>query len=151
MSFLSGLNFGDIGTGISDLFGAAGDKAEANAYGTASKIALQNAQLEQESTRIQEAQTSRQVFQTIGAQEAGVGAGGFAEAGSARSLLANSAAQGALQKQVIQVQGAINENAYKAAAAAYTGQQQAAIAASKASTGSGIFSFLGGVAGLFGL
>ena len=151
MGLLGGLNFGDIGTGISDLFGAAGDQAEANAYGTAAQIANQNAQLEAESTAIQQAQTNRKIYQTLGAQQAGVAAGGFSSTGSARALLQNSAQQAGLQKQVLEVQGDINVNAYKQAAAAYTGQQNAAIASSKAGTGAGIFSLIGGVAGIFGL
>ena len=151
MSIFDALNFGDIGAGISDLFGAAGDKAEANAYGKAAALATQNAGFEAESGAIQQAQTNRKIFQTVGAQETGVAAGGFSQTGSARSLFANSAAQGALQKQVLEVQTDINVNSYKAAAEAYKGQQAAANMAAKAGTVGGIASLIGGVAGIFGL
>lgn len=148
---MAGINFNDIGSGVADLFGAAGDTAEANAYKEAATLANQNAELEQQSTAIQTAQANRQIYQTLGAQETGVAGGGFAETGSARALFMNSAAQGALQKQVLEVQGGINVNAYKEAAAAYTGQQQAAIAASQAGVAGGIGGILGGIGGLFGL
>jgi hypothetical protein len=142
---------GSIGSGIGDLFSASGDQAEANAYGEAATIATQNAELEVQSTKIQEAQSNRQVYQTLGAQESGVAAGGFAETGSAKALFQNSAQQGALQKQVLEVQGTINENAYTAAADAYKGQQQAAIAASEAAQASGVGGILGGIASIFGI
>lgn len=139
-----------IGSGIGDLFSASGDRASASAYRKASKIATQNAELEVQSTQIQEAQSSRQVFQTLGAQEADVAGNGLTESGSARALFASSASQGALQKQVLEVQGQINENSYKAAAAAYTGQASAADAAASAATATGIGNIIGGTVGLFG-
>lgn len=150
MPGISGLVSGIAG-GIGDLFSAEGDQAEAHAYGEAETIAKQNAQLEVQSTAIKEAQSNRQVYQTVGAQEAGVGAGGFAETGSARSLFQNSAQQGALQKQTLEVQGTINENSYTAAADAYRGQADAANAAATASQVAGGASVVGGVLGLFGL
>jgi hypothetical protein len=145
------LNFGDIGSGVSDLFGAQGDAAEGKAYAQAATIASQNAALEAESTKIQEAQNTRQTYQVLGAQQAIQGASGFAQTGSARSVYANSAAQSALNRQVIQVQGTIQENAYKAAAEAYTGQKEAAYAAQDAGVANGIGGILGGILGIFGI
>lgn len=113
---------------ISDIFGTIGAAEEAAAYNKASGLATLNAKITKESTAIQETQASRQIFQTIGAQKAAVGGAGFAASGSAQDLLRSSVSQGALQKQVIEQQGLINENGYLAQAAAYTGQSAAATA-----------------------
>lgn len=130
--------FGDIGGAVSDIFGAIGSFKSAQAYTTASNIELQNAAIAKESTQIQETQTNRQIFQTIGAQSAAVGAAGFANSGSSQDLLRSSLSQGALQRQVIQTQGNINVNSYEAQATAYQGQ-------AAASKSAGIGGLLGGI------
>lgn len=135
---LSSATFSDLGGAVSDIFGGIGSLKAASAYTKASQIELQNAQIAKESTAIQETQTQRQIFQTIGAQQTAVGAGGFDQSGTAQDLLRSSVSQGALQKQVIQEQGQINFNAYEAQATAYQGQA----AAAKAAAGGG---FLGGL------
>jgi len=122
--------FGDLGSAVSDIFASQGNKAEANAYGTAAGLATQNAQIEQQATAIQEMQTQRGIYQTIGAQQAEVGGAGFAASGTAKNLLASSASQGALAKATVAAQGLIQEQGYKAQAASYQGMQQAAEAAS---------------------
>lgn len=143
-----GLNFGLIGSGISDLFGAAGDADEANAYAKASTLATQNAAYAKESTGLQETQASRQIYQTIGTQQAQVAGAGFGKGGSSQELLRSSQSQGELTKQVIGVQGNINVAGYQAQADAYTAQKQAAEAATNSGIFGGITNILGGVASL---
>lgn len=135
---ISASTFSDLGGAVGDIFGGIGSLKAADAYGKAANIELQNAAIAKESTQIQETQTQRQIFQTLGAQQAAVGASGFASSGTAQDLLRSSISQGALQKQVIAAQGQINVNAYEAQATAYQGQA----AASKAAAGGG---FLGGI------
>lgn len=138
MPALSADFFGDIGGGISSIFGAVGDLKEADAYKKASSIATQNAVLERESTGIQLAQQGRKVFQTLGAQAAQVGAAGLSASGSSLDVLRGSVQQGSLQKQLISLQGGIQENSFKQEAASYQGMAGAA----KAAAGGGI---LGGL------
>lgn len=108
---------------------AEGDAAEATAYGQASKYALQNAEISKQSTKLQEFQTQRQVYQTIGAGQAAAGNNGVTGGGSAQDIMRSSAGQGALVNQVIGEQGIINETAYEEQGSQYTGMQKAALAA----------------------
>lgn len=121
---------GDIisagGQAFQDLFGSQGAAAEANSYKGAALLARQNAQLSSASTRIQDTQLARQIFQTEGTQVADVAGAGFTESGSALDLLRSSAQQGALAKSLTNIQGAINENSYAAQAGAYEGAAAAA-------------------------
>lgn len=135
---------------ITDLFGAAGDKAEANAYSTAAKLAGQNAQITQTSTAISEYQAGRALYQTVGKGEAAAGANGLTGGGSAQDIMRSSVSQGALQKQIIGAQGQINSNAYEAESAQYTGMQQAAVAAQQAGEAGGGLNILGLGASLLG-
>lgn len=135
---------GDIitagGLAVNDLFSSQGSAAAANSYTGAAALATQNAQLTAESTRIQEAQTARQVSMTLGTQEADVAGAGFTESGSALDLLSSSAQQGALAKALVNTQGAINENSYAAQAGAYTAEAKSANEASSAGVVSAIAS-----------
>lgn len=135
MADLGGI-LGGVGGAVDSLFSGIGSLKAAGAYTKASQIALQNAQLSTESTAIQQTQAARKVYQSIGGQEADVAGAGFAASGSALDLLRSSAEQGALQKQLIGVQGIINTNSYEQQATAY----QAQAAASKSSGIGGIFS-----------
>ena len=65
--------FRDVGSGVSDIFAglAASDKIkgtelEAQAYGEAAQLALQNEQFVKQSTAIQEAQQQRELFLSAG-------------------------------------------------------------------------------------
>jgi hypothetical protein len=142
---LGGMNFGLIGAGIGDLFAAGGDKDEENDYKQAASIATQNVAISAESTDIQKTQAQRDIYQTIGSQQAEVAASGTTGGGSAQALLRSSRSQGALQQQQLTVQGQINQNAYKEQAQAYTGEADAAGAAASAATAGGIGSILGGL------
>lgn len=128
----------DLGSAVGDLFGSQGNAAEANSFSSAATLATQNAQLTAASTRIQETQTARQLFQTEGTQEADVAGAGFTESGSALDLLKSSMQQGSLAKSLVNIQGAIQENSYAAQAGAYSGEAAAAKEASQAGTISAI-------------
>lgn len=141
------MGWGDIitagGQVINDLFQSEGSTAEANSFTTASQLAQQNAALTNTSTKIQETQTARSVFQTEGTQMADVAGAGFTESGSALDLLRSTAQQGALAESLVNIQGAINENSYAAQAGAYAG---AAASAKEAAQGNtvGAIAALGG-------
>ncbi len=108
-----------------------------------SKIRQQNAQLTAASTRIQAVQTARTVAQSLGTTEADVAGAGFTQSGSALDILASSAQQGALAKSLVNIQGAINENAYAAEAGANLAKAKAAKEANTAGTVSAIASIGG--------
>lgn len=139
--------FSDISGAVGDLFAAEGhrskaegDRLEAKNYDLASGLALQNEKFTETSTAIKQAQLDRNIYQTIGGQQADVAGGGFAASGSALDLLRDSASQGALTKAVAGEQGLITEAGYKEQAQSYTNMAQAArLAASaedEAATGS---------------
>jgi hypothetical protein len=142
------LNFNLLSGGVSDLFGAAGDAAEASAYANAAKIDQQNAQLAQEGGDISKYQEQRKIYQTLGGTQAEVAGAGFANSGSSQDILRSGAQQGALAKAQIQVQTDINVNSYEEQAQANLGMENAAKAASAGGIAGGL---LGIVGGLFGL
>lgn len=133
------LDLGEIGGGISSIFGAFGDLAEAGSYSDAAKYAGENAQIAKESTDIQEFQAQRKITQTIGAGEAVAAGNGLKEGGSALDILHDSARQGSLTKNLISLQGQIDVNGYKEAQSQYNGMASAANAG-------GIGGLLGGIA-----
>lgn len=130
-----------IGGAVGDLMTASGDRAQAlgdtqaaAAFGTASNLATQDVNYEEQSTRIQQVQAQRQITQTLGSQRAEVAGAGFESSGSSLSLLASSAQQGAMTTAMIGVQGQILANGYQQQAQAYTAQQDSALAAATAAS-----------------
>lgn len=107
-----------------------GYTAEAGAYGTASSIAGV-------AGNITELQTARQVAGTIGAQQAGVAAAGFKNAGSSVDLLRSSMQQGYLQQQILQTQTAQEQQAYLAQGIGANAAANAATAAANAAAAEG--------------
>jgi hypothetical protein len=159
---LSGTTFSDFGGAVSDLFAASADRtkaagmrAEAQEFSLAAGLATQNAQYTQVSTDIKEFQAQRDIFQTLGKQQADVATSGFQEAGSALDLLRDSANQGALNQAVIGAQGQIQEAGYEEQAASYTLMAQAANMAAtaddKAAQGATYAAIIQGAAGVFSL
>lgn len=149
--FLGGMNFGDLGGAVSSIFGGMGDLAEAKSYKKAADIATQNAAIANESTRIQEAQAGRNIFQTIGKQQAQVAGAGLAGSGSAIDLLRSSQQQGELTRQLIGTQGLIQQQGFLQEANAYTGMADAAKAAGAGGIFGGIMKGVGAVASVFAL
>lgn len=123
---LSSGGFADIGGAVSDIFGAIGQEQSAKGYKQAAQFAEENAGIAQQSANIQGLMAQRQVFKTIGGQQADIGGSGLAASGSATDLLRSSVSQGALTKQLVADQGAINVLGYQAEAASYNSMASAA-------------------------
>lgn len=159
---VSSSTFSDFGGAVSDLFAASGDQSkatgdriEAQDYDLASTLATQNEAFTETSTAIKQAQTDRQIYQTMGGVTANTAGSGFAASGSSLDVLRDSAAQGALTKAVAGQQGLIAEAGYNEQAKSYTNMADAANiaadAADKAASGSTISGILKGVAGVASL
>jgi hypothetical protein len=155
--------FSSFAGAASDLFAskgysakAKGDVFEQQNYQLAAKLAKQNEAYTVESTAIKQAQLDRQIYQTIGGQQADVAGAGFAASGSALDLMRDSAAQGALTKEVLAKQGVITEAGYAEQAQSYENMSKAAQVAinaeneaAKGSEITGILKAAAGVASLF--
>lgn len=110
-----GLNLNASGLRIK----AQGDLAEATNYDRAAGLARENEQYIVQSQRIQQLQLDRQIAGSIGGQQADVAGAGLKQSGSALDLLRDSASQGALAKDVLARQGAIQEQGYEEQAQSY--------------------------------
>lgn len=141
----------DFGAAASDLISAGGEQSSAAADTAAASLEEQNVQLERESVAVQSAQQQRQLYKSLSSTQAQAGGAGLSSGGSIGNVLRASAAQGALAKNIIGIQGTIQENAYQTQATAYEGEAAAASAAATAKQGAGAFEILGGVASIFGL
>ncbi len=117
-----------------DLLKGKGDLLEADSYDKAQALALQNEKFTEQSTAIQQAQSDRSIYQATGAIRANVGASGLQMSGSATDVLADSARQGELQKQVLGYQGLMTEAGYTEQAETYANMSGAAHIASDAET-----------------
>jgi hypothetical protein len=84
-----------------------------------------------------------QISKSLGQTTADVAGAGFATAGSAIDLLRESAAQGAITKQVTQVQGNIQEAGYKEQAQSYENMAAAAGVAAGAEKNAATGDFMG--------
>lgn len=129
--------FNSAGMAVNSLFGAkaskemaAGYRMSAETYGAAAGLARDNAKIVGKSTDLKLMQTDRQLYDVLGGQASDIAGAGFAASGSALDLLADSTTQGELTMSLIELQGEIDENAYKMQAQAYEGQ--AALANSQA-------------------
>lgn len=129
-----------LGAGaVSDIFAAKsqrlkakGDRLEAENYYMGADLADKNLAYTKESTAIKEAQAGREIYKTIGAQQAQVGGAGLASSGNAVDLLRESAQQGALHQAVLSQQGLIAEEGYKEQGSAFRNMGQAALFAAEA-------------------
>lgn len=117
-----------------DLLKGKGDLLEADNYSRAHDLALQNKDFTAQSTAIGQAQADRAIYMSLGAISAGAGASGLQMDGSAGDVLAASAQQGELEKQVRANQGLITEAGYQEQADTYTNMVSAAHLASDAET-----------------
>lgn len=128
-----------IGGAVNDLFAADAHKSkakglriEAENYDLASGYALKNEKFVETSTAIKQAQMDREIYKTIGGQQADIAGAGFAASGSAIDLMRESAAQGALTKAVGEQQGLITEEGYQVQAKSYANMGAAARMAANA-------------------
>ncbi len=140
---------GDIVGGIAGYYAgqakAGGLRAESRAYTEAAGFASGNVQLAEESKAIKDYLTQRQVLSAEGKQIADVGGAGFAESGSALSLLRESAAQGALATGLVNVQGEIQAQGYRAQAANDISLASQAKSAAGAAEDAGTAALIGGI------
>jgi|CXWL01.1.fsa_nt_gi hypothetical protein len=98
---------------------------EATGYDSAGYLSELSLQFQEKSTAIQQMQADREIYKTIGGAEADIAGAGFSASGSGLDILRDSAAQGALTKEIIGVQGSIDANVYKQAALGYRMQAEA--------------------------
>lgn len=138
--------FADIGSAVSSIFGGVGQLQSAKGYQAAAKYAAQNADIAEQSAKIQGLMAERQITKTIGGQAADIAGAGLAASGSALDLMRDSAQQGSLTKQLISNQGAINVLGYKAESENYSAMASAAKTAGSGGILSGLIS---GAAALF--
>jgi hypothetical protein len=103
----------------SSMLEAEGSTTEATNYTLAGTLAEQNAQFTAQNTALQEGMAERQIYQGLSTTTAGVGGAGFSNSGSAYYLMSSGQAQGALQKGLIENQGAITEAGYQEQAESY--------------------------------
>jgi len=143
--------FSDAGSAVSDLFSgfgdlqkAQGDYAEAHAYDLAAKYAIQNEDFTRQSTAIKEVQEQRQIYQGVGTAKADITGSGMTLSGSGLDILRSSAEQGALTKQVLAQQGAIDEAGYQEQHDAYQSMAAAARYAGNAAGDAAFGSFAAG-------
>ena len=134
---VSASTFSNAGGAVTDLFAAfgaeqqgdisaqgtrlkaTGDLAEAQQYTLAQTLAQQNEQYTAQSTAIQQAQLERNTTMQIGGEKAAQAGAGFAASGSGLDILADSARQGALAKETLGQQGLITEAGYQEQATSY--------------------------------
>ncbi len=140
-------------TAAADRAKARGFGLESTAYTQAAGYAQGNVDLAEEAKAIKNYQTMRHVAAVEGSQKAAVGGAGFAESGTALSLLKDSAAQGALASGLVNVQGEIQAQGYRAQQASdlalsneALNAQAAAKHAASAAEDQGIFGLIGGIA-----
>lgn len=139
---------GDVGGAVSALYGAKGANASADSYDIAQNVAAQNAILAEQATRIKDAQLKRQIFKTLGTQQAQVGGAGFSASGSALDLLRSSASEGAMTRAINEEKGAITANSYIEQAGRFGALASAARASAK---GQGIAGLIQGGGALYKL
>ena len=143
-------------TAAADTLLAGGDFTAGQAYGVASNIGSQNAQIEEMATGIQEAQLNRKIYSTVSGQAAETGHANVS-GGSAGDLMRMSISQGNLARTLASTQGEISANAFREQSTAYAGMQGQANAAgaaalqnANATQTSGIFGLFGGIAKFIG-
>ncbi len=142
----TGQSIGAAGDLFQGIAGFVGGMASAKAYKQAAKYAEQNAIISREAGDIRLAQEGRQIFKTLGAQQAGYAGAGLVSSGSAQSVLRDSVAQGALEKAIINAQTMINVLGYKSQAVQFKGMAKAAKAGAWGDLISGVASAAGTLA-----
>lgn len=140
-----------IGAAVSEIAGAigagstiAGFEAAKEGFVQAGQIAYNNSQEALAAGRLQQIQTARKVYQTGGAGIAATAGNGLRLEGSAASILRNTAAQGAVAKQLIGTQTQIEVNGYLAQMAADASEARQAEASANAARASRTGGFIAG-------
>lgn len=141
--------FSYIGTGIQDLFGAAGSKQDAASLDKAAGMEDVNAKLAGASKDIQHAAAARDIYKVIGGQASDIAGSGFQMSGSALDLARSSAQQGAITQALIENQGQIDIQGHLIAATNLRAQAASARSAANASMFGGIMNIGLGILSLF--
>lgn len=138
---------------------AKGDALQGENYDRAAVLSDENAAYTEWTTNFKQQQQDRTTFKALGTAQSQIAGSGLKASGSALDLLHESAANGALTKEVLGVQGQIAEEGYleqgrsfrnmsKAAAFAVQGDELAAEAADHAAEGATVTAGLKGLAGI---
>lgn len=151
MATVSGIQgaFSDFGSAVSDLFASKGAKISAAGYRRAAGITRENIKLVEYSNEIKQLMADREIYKTIGGQQADVAGAGFAASGTALDLLRDSQAQGELTKHLLETQGDIDVNELQARVDLYETQAAAAKNAAKGSLISAGIKAVAGIGKLF--
>lgn len=149
------IDFSGLGGAVGDIFGglggfdvAKGYKAQKKGYEGAAELSRINATIADQANKIQGVKTEREIFRTLGGQQADIGAAGLKASGSALDVIRDSAQQGSLAMQLINRQGAIEQVGYQQEEQSYLAQAAAAAANAKASKKGGIGGLIKGAVGI---
>jgi len=130
--------FSGIGGGVADIFGskasklkAVGNRIEAASYLKAAEFARHSADVTKEALGIKLMQQARQGQHAIGGIEANVAANNMAMSGSALDILADSTAQVALERSVMEKEGTLQVEGYMEQSRALTEMSRSAEVAAK--------------------
>lgn len=108
-----------------DIFRAGAYREAAGGFEEAAGMSETSLAYSKRATEIRLLQAERELYKTIGGAEADVAGAGFAASGSALDILRDSAAQGALTREIIGVQGKIDADVYAQAARGFRMQASA--------------------------
>ena len=122
----SGSMFEGIGSGVEGIFGGIAQGKLGKGYKRAAEITLQNKEIAAQGTRIQQLQASRELYRVMGGQRADIASAGLKASGSALDVIRASAAEGALTKSLIGLQGTIEQQGYQMEYESYMSQAKAA-------------------------
>lgn len=135
---------GGIGTYLGDNLTAQGDETEAQDYELAAQYAEEEVNVARQNMAIGEYGAERNLALAQGQTKNAVAGGGFAESGSALSILQSNARQGTLQQAVAEVNGESQIAGYTEEAEAYNNM---ATEASNAASGEKDLGILGAIGG----
>ena len=143
-----GSGVSNIAAGIGSLMSVGGYNASAGTYYEAAHVAGQDITETAAATALQEVQTQRALYASVGSAQAAAAANGLQLSGSSAALVQSSFMQGALAKQQVAEKGQIQMTAYEQQQQADYGAASAASAQAKAAGAAGIGSIVGGIIGI---
>lgn len=133
---------------VGDIFKGFGAAAEAENYDAASALAFRNVEYSKKSFAVKDQMADRSIYKAVEGQQADVSGAGFAASGSALDLLRDSQREGALTKELLTIQGTMEQDSYNEQGKAYHNMAEAA---RMAETGFYVSAALKGVAAITSL
>lgn len=130
--------YGDIFSGLGDI---AGGFIEGEGQFKAAGFYKEAADITKLSTGIKELQATRQIYQVLGQGRADIAASGLKDSGSGADVMRASAQQGGITRNLIGLQGRIEESGYMAQ---YSAAEAQGYASEIGGTLKGIGAMLGG-------